>query len=297
MSQLGRAAPPGFVAAPAPTARPVRADPVAAALLLVAGAIGIWQLLLPWLTVATASGPAAGGGVTPPAGRSTGCCARWHAGPRLSWATLAVLGCAVGGGALVVLGLAMMAPINHRPLGGAALLVSLLSMVGARWMVVIRARTIFDVGVFGAVRPGAARLVPVPGRGLARGRRVLEGAGHRLTRLADLRMPTRLRAGRAGGPGGRCQHVRPGRGRGRPRHGPAQLRVHLRMRRRRCGPPPWPTSWFTSRRSVGGRPPADDLGVRDRPAGRPARSRRHAAAPGAAGPSPGWPAGPRSAPG
>ena len=63
-------------------------------------------------------------------------------------AMYSVLGVAVGGGALIVLGLTMMLPINHRPLGLAALLVSSLSVLGACWML-IRARTIFDVGLFG----------------------------------------------------------------------------------------------------------------------------------------------------
>ncbi len=39
----------GFPAPPTPHRAP-RADPVAAAILLIAGAIGIWQLLLPWRT-------------------------------------------------------------------------------------------------------------------------------------------------------------------------------------------------------------------------------------------------------
>ncbi len=148
MSQLGRAVPPGLVAAPVPIGRPVRADPVAAVLLLVAGTIGIWQLLVPWLRVATVSGPAASGG-SPTGWRVYRMLRALSApSPELSWATLAVLGCAVGGGALVVLGLAMMAPINHRPLGGAALLISLLSMAGALW-VVVYARMVFEVGVFG----------------------------------------------------------------------------------------------------------------------------------------------------
>ncbi len=148
MSQLGRAVPPGLVATPPPAGRAVRADPVAAILLLIAGAIGIWQLLLPWLTVGATSGPGA------VSGSPTG----WRIyramravpspDPDLSWATLAVLGCAVGGGALIVLGLAMMAPINHRPLGAAALLISLLTLAGALW-VVVHARLVFDVGVFG----------------------------------------------------------------------------------------------------------------------------------------------------
>ncbi|HEY5878056.1 MAG TPA: hypothetical protein VIU11_04045 [Nakamurella sp.] len=142
MSQLGRAAPP----APAPPLRAVRADPIAAVLLLLAGAMGIWQLLLPWLTVGPGSGV--------PGGSPTG----WRVyralralpapAPELSWATLSVLGCAVGGGALIVLGLAMMAPLNHRPLGAAALLISLLSAAGALW-VVVHARAVFDLGVFG----------------------------------------------------------------------------------------------------------------------------------------------------
>ena len=62
-------------------------------------------------------------------------------------AMYSVLGVAVGGGALIVLGLTMMLPINHRPLGFAALLVSVLSILGACWML-IRARAIFDVGLF-----------------------------------------------------------------------------------------------------------------------------------------------------
>jgi len=128
--------------------RTARADPIAAALLLVAGAIGIWQLLLPWRTTTVDPGSAASGQVS-----TTG----WQiyrllraipdpAG-ELRAAMYSVLGVAVGGGALIVLGLAMMLQINHRPLGLAALLVSVLSVLGAGWML-IRARAIFDVGLF-----------------------------------------------------------------------------------------------------------------------------------------------------
>ena len=39
MSQLGRAVPPGPMTAPPPAIRPVRADPIAAVLLLIAGAL------------------------------------------------------------------------------------------------------------------------------------------------------------------------------------------------------------------------------------------------------------------
>lgn len=130
-----------------PGRRPPRADPIAAALLLIGGAIGIWQLLLPWRTVA-ADPRAAGDDVS-----ITG----WQvyrllrsvpdAAGDLQIATYSVLGTAVGGGALLVLGVAMMTAINHRPLGLAALLVSLLCIGGAGWMLV-RARAIFDVGLF-----------------------------------------------------------------------------------------------------------------------------------------------------
>lgn len=145
MSQLGRAAPPGFLAAPTPPARPVRADPVAALLLLAAGALGIWQMTLPWLAT-----PVAGIGAGAPTGWQVYRALRALPAPttELTWATLAVLGTAVGGGALIVLGLAVLAPINHRPLGAAALLIALLMLAGGLW-VAVHARTVLDVGLFG----------------------------------------------------------------------------------------------------------------------------------------------------
>ncbi len=148
MAQLGRALPPGVADVPSPV-RPPRADAVAALLLLAAGAMGVWQLLLPWRIV-TAVGSAVPPGVDSPTGWQVYRLLRALPAPstELSWATLAVLGVGVGGGALIVLGLAMMAPINHRPLGGAALLISLLSLAGALW-VAVHARMIFDVGIFG----------------------------------------------------------------------------------------------------------------------------------------------------
>jgi hypothetical protein len=125
-----------------------RADPIAAALLLIAGAIGGWQLLLPWRTASIAQGAATGD-----AGSTTG----WQVyralraipdpNGYLQAATYSVLWVAVGGGALIVLGLTMMLAINHRPLGLAALTVSLLSVMAAGWLLV-RARAIFDVGLF-----------------------------------------------------------------------------------------------------------------------------------------------------
>jgi hypothetical protein len=127
--------------------RTPRADPIAAALLLVAGAIGSWQLLLPWRT--TTGGSAGTDGGVPTTGWQVYRLLRAIPDPGgdLRAATYSVLGVAVGGGALIVLGLTMMLAINHRPLGLASLLISLLCLLGAGWLLV-RARTIFDVGLF-----------------------------------------------------------------------------------------------------------------------------------------------------
>jgi len=130
-----------------PAADPPRADPISAALLLVAGAIGIWQLLLPWRTIAVDPGTTTGQVST--TGWQIYRLLRAIPDPSgdLRAATYSVLGVAVGGGALIVLGLAMMLQINHRPLALAALLISVLSVLGAGWML-IRAKAIFDVGLF-----------------------------------------------------------------------------------------------------------------------------------------------------
>lgn len=164
MSQLGRAIPAGAVTAMPPIGRPVRADPMAAVLLVLAGGVGIWQLFTPWLR----AGPTAGGGIDPaPGGWTVYRALRLLPAPgtELRWATLAVLGCAVAGGALVVLGLAMFAPINHRPLGLAALLISLLSSAGALW-VIVHARMVFDLGVFGLFGQAAVGFYLFLGSGL-----------------------------------------------------------------------------------------------------------------------------------
>lgn len=148
MSQLGRAVPAGAMITAPPAGRTVRADPIAAVLLLMAGGAGVWQLFAPWLSVGSAA--LNGGGPAGPSGWQVYRALRVLAAPtaEVRWVTLAVLGGAVAGGALIVLGLAMFAPINHRPLGVAALLVSLLSMAGALWLIV-HVRMVFDLGVFG----------------------------------------------------------------------------------------------------------------------------------------------------
>lgn len=125
-----------------------RADPIAATLLLIAGAVGIWQLLLPWRAVAV-DGTSSGPSTVSTTGWQVYRLLRAVPDPDgdLRAAMYSVLGVAVGGGALIVLGLTMMLAINHRPLGMAALLVSVLSILGACWMLV-RARAIFEVGLF-----------------------------------------------------------------------------------------------------------------------------------------------------
>lgn len=138
----------GVPAGPPVGRRAPRADPIAAVLLLVAGGIGVWQLLLPWRTITVDPGSFTTDVST--TGWQVYRLLRAVPDPAadLRAATYSVLGVAVGGGALIVLGLAMMLAINHRPLGLAALLISMLSVVGAGWLLV-RARAIFDVGLFG----------------------------------------------------------------------------------------------------------------------------------------------------
>ncbi len=123
-----------------------------AVLLIIAGIAGVAQLFLPWRTVPV--GPAGTGAAAGDDGAITG----WQIyrliravpgpGADLSVVMYTVLGAAVGGGALILLGLAMVMPINHRPLGLAAMLISILLILGSCWML-IRARSIFDVGLSG----------------------------------------------------------------------------------------------------------------------------------------------------
>lgn len=165
MSQLGRAVPAGAMMSAPPAGRPVRADPISAIVLLIAGGAGIWQLFAPWLRVGSAA-PGADGPANPSGWQVyRGLRLLAAPAPEVSWATLAVLGGAVAGGALIVLGLAMLAPINHRPLAVAALLISLLSMAGALW-VIVQARMVFDLGVFSLFGQATVGLYLFLGSGL-----------------------------------------------------------------------------------------------------------------------------------
>ena len=143
--------PSGYGPPLAMTAAP-RADVMGAVLLIIAGIAGVAQLFLPWRTVTV--GPASTGAAAGDDGGITG----WQIyrliravpgpGADLSVLMYTVLGAAVGGGAFIMLGLAMVIPINHRPLGLAATLISSLLILGSCWMLV-RARSIFDVGLSG----------------------------------------------------------------------------------------------------------------------------------------------------
>ena len=148
---LAGRSPSGYGPPLAMTAAP-RADVMGAVLLIIAGIAGVAQLFLPWRTVTV--GPAGTGAAAGDDGGITG----WQIyrliravpgpGADLSVVMYTVLGAAVGGGALILLGLAMVIPINHRPLGLAAMLISSLLILGSCWMLV-RARSIFDVGLSG----------------------------------------------------------------------------------------------------------------------------------------------------
>ena len=162
-----------------PAPNPARADPVGATVLVIAGTAGVAQLFLPWRRA-----PVVGAAPAGDHGSTTG----WQLyrvlraipdpGFELSAAMYAVLTIAVGGGALILLALALLLPIDHRPIGVATLMISGLSVLGGCWMLV-RARSVFQVGVsglFGQAQIGwyvflAAGLIGVIGslKALARG--------------------------------------------------------------------------------------------------------------------------------
>ena len=113
--------------------RPPRSDVLASVVTVLAGAAGVLQLFLSWSSIVS------GVGLRDTDGRITG----WEryqsarAGAALSTGdtitAYSVLGTALVGAALVLLGLAMLAPIDHRPLGVAALVVSLGAVAADSW--------------------------------------------------------------------------------------------------------------------------------------------------------------------
>jgi hypothetical protein len=113
--------------------QPPRTDLLAAAVTVVAGAAGVLQLFFSWSSMVS------GVGLRDTDGRITG----WEryqsarAGAALSTGdtitAFSVLGAALAGVALVLLGLAMLAPIDHRPLGVVGLIVSLAALTADVW--------------------------------------------------------------------------------------------------------------------------------------------------------------------
>lgn len=112
-----------------PGARVVRADPVAAVLLIIGGGAGIAQLLVPWRT-----------GVD--IGSSTG----WQlfqsikqmlssVGFSYTFAAYAILAVAVVGVAMVLLGVMMLLPLDHRPAGIVGVVAAVIALVCAVWWV------------------------------------------------------------------------------------------------------------------------------------------------------------------
>ncbi len=107
-----------------------RPDLVAALVTVVAGGAGVGQLFLSWSSMITGVGLP--GGVT---GWDRFLAAR--AGASLSVpdriTAYSVMATALGGAALILLGLAMTLPIDHRPLGAVSLALALAFLAGTLW--------------------------------------------------------------------------------------------------------------------------------------------------------------------
>lgn len=126
--------------------RPPHSDVMAAFVTVLAGAAGVIQLFVSWSSIVT------GVGLRDTDGRITG----WEryqsarAGSALSTGdtitAFSVLGTALAGAALVLLGLALLAPIDHRPLAVAGLVVSLGALTADIWWLV-RGHDTFNLSV------------------------------------------------------------------------------------------------------------------------------------------------------
>lgn len=117
-----------------------RADFLAAIVTIIAGAAGLGQLLLSWSSTVTGVGlPDASGAIT---GWERFQAARAGGGPISDTVTAySVVGAAMAGAALLLLGTAMLLPVDHRPLGTVALLLAFASLAAAAWWLVAGHRT------------------------------------------------------------------------------------------------------------------------------------------------------------
>lgn len=108
--------------------RAVTPDAFAAIVLVLSGTAGVLSMFLPWLPAdpKLPYGSKSGWDLFV-IGRSQSL----SAGATV--AVYSVLAIAVAGGACILLGLLMLTPIDHHPLGAIALLLSVLSIAGAVW--------------------------------------------------------------------------------------------------------------------------------------------------------------------
>jgi len=106
-----------------------RADPLGGGLLIVAGLLGLLQVALPWLTVGEGLDGTYTGWQLFQAGRDQSLdLAR-------TVATFASPLVAIVGGSLFLLGLAAMIPMDHRPIGAAAMLFSIGAVLLTIWWI------------------------------------------------------------------------------------------------------------------------------------------------------------------
>jgi len=134
---------------------PAKADPVAGVILIVAGLLGIGQLLVSWTSIVFSVNLPSDGGLT---GWQVFRTAQSGASLSSSSAIAAysVIGVGIVGGALILLGTACFLRRRHRPLGIASLALSLLAVSGALcWVVQAQSLTNRSLGqVFAHAGPG-----------------------------------------------------------------------------------------------------------------------------------------------
>jgi len=110
-----------------------RADPIAAILLLIAGFCGLIQYAVAGFPIGH-SQPVGGSVLSGKQLLATLSVYTRDATATANVTRIAILVTAVGGGALVVLGLCCLLPVNHRPFGTVALIISLASIAAVVWM-------------------------------------------------------------------------------------------------------------------------------------------------------------------
>jgi len=107
-----------------------RADPVAFLLLLIAGACGLAQYLVSGYPV----GQSFAGAGTVVTGEELLPVLVTLGTPTANVTRIALLVTTVGGGALILLAISTLLPINHRPLGGVALMFALAGIATSAWL-------------------------------------------------------------------------------------------------------------------------------------------------------------------